>query len=389
MSGRTARTAHIVELKKAIDAKGFSASGELVARRSLARLLAADEDERETPLRNLGDLVRAAARVAATGQPNRILKRAPTGAGGTSPAIGGFLVGSAMAEPIFETIFSRRNSPLSYFRKFKFPQGKNELAVPGVDETSRANGYRWGGLVVDFIDEGILQTTSFPKFKETDFAAEKILALVPLTNELLSDAENLTQYLNDAIADEIAFKLEQYALTSAGTGAGRPLSVVSGPALIKVAAQTGQKAKTVVYENLLSMWNALPSASRKTAIWVGAESVAQQIFTNEALAQLQASYPQSGSANPDDTPRLFGRPFIESDALPLVGTVGDLLLIDPKWYGVCTKPMASALSADVAFLNDQAYLRVVLRCDANPLVSSPLTASDGTQRSAFVALAAR
>jgi len=75
--------------------------------------------------------------------------------------------------------------------------------------------------------------------------------------------------------------------------------------------------------------------------------------------------------------------------LPPVGTPGDVLLIDPAWYGFASKPMASALSAHVLFTSDQAVLRVTWRCDGRPLVSAPIAATDGASRSAFVALAAR
>jgi len=336
---------------------------------------------------NIGRFTQALARFAG-GDTDRRLTRAPTGLGETSGTGGGFLVPAVLGEPIFETIFSNRNSALSYFRRLTIPDGANAIKVPGVDETSRANGYRWGGVSADFIDEGILQTNSFPRLKETTFAAEKMLALVPISGELLADAENLTNYLTAALADEIAYKLEQYTLTSAGTGAGKPLSVLKGPALLTMAAVGGQKPASIVYDNLTTMWNALPSASRKSAIWVASESAARQLLTNGAAA-FPGFYPNSGATNPDDLPRLFGRPVVECDALPTVGTVGDILLVDPLWYGLATKPMAVALSAEVGFLSQQAYLRVVLRCDANPLVSAPLTASDATQRSPFVALGAR
>lgn len=352
--------------------------------RAIARLEAEERNGGLPPIKTIGEFVRAATTFAATGDNDLRLKRAPTGAGETGATIGGFLVAKTIAEPIIETIFSDRNSVLSYFKRFVIPDGKNTIDVPGVDETRRANGFRWGGIVADFVDEGILQTTSFPKLKSTQFSTEKMLALVPLSNELLNDVENLDAYLKTAIADELSFKLEQYSLTAAGTGTGRPLSIMHSPALITIAAETGQQPGTIVAENVQKMWDALPSASRKRAIWAASES---------GVKQLQLSgysiYPQSGATNPGDLPRLLGRPLIESDTLPIVGASGDIMLIDPEWYGVAAKEMRVAMSADVAFLSDQTYLRCVLRCDANPLVSAPLTASDGTKRSPFVALAAR
>ena len=62
---------------------------------------------------------------------------------------------------------------------FNIPDGSNTLRLPGVDETSRANGYRWGGVQADFVDEGSTETPKFPRLKATDFAAEKIIGYVP------------------------------------------------------------------------------------------------------------------------------------------------------------------------------------------------------------------
>ena len=75
--------------------------------------------------------------------------------------------------------------------------------------------------------------------------------------------------------------------------------------------------------------------------------------------------------------------------MPAVGAPGNVLLIDPAWYGFASKPMASALSAHVLFIGDQAVFRITWRVDARPLVSAPIAATGKVPRSAFVALAAR
>jgi HK97 family phage major capsid protein len=297
---------------------------------------------------------------------------------------GGFLVPEAFSDVILTTLYEDRTSILSYLQRFNIPEGSNTLRVPGVDETSRANGYRWGGVLADFVDEGTVEAPEFPRYKSTQFAAEKLIGYVVLTNELMADVENLDTFLRRAIADELRYKLEQYILSSAGTGAGRPLSVLNSPALVTVAKTSAQASGTLTELNLRTMLYALPAPSRRRAIWAASESAMELVENFEAVTR-----PASGSTNPDDLPRIKGRPVIETDVLPAVGTPGDVLLIDPAWYGFASKPMASALSAHVLFTSDQAVLRVVWRCAARPLVSAPIAATDGASRSAFVALAAR
>ena len=335
------------------------------------------------PFNHFGEWAQALIR-ARGGEVDARLFRAPTGAGENPATAGGFLVPEILSSEVLTTLYENRVSILSYLQKFNIPDGANTLDVAGVDETSRANGYRWGNVFADFVDEGIAETPTFPKFKATKFGAEKIIGFVPVSNELLADAENLGAFLIRAFSDELHYKLEQYILSSAGTGAGKPLSVLNSNALVTVPKTSGQTAGTLTSANLRVMWAALPAASRRRAIWAISESV---IESQDSIEEI--SFPQAGSANPEDLPRLLGRPVIETDVLPAIGTPGDVLLIDPAWYGFASKPLATALSAHVLFLNDQAVFRISWRCDARPLVSAPITATDGASRSAFVALAQR
>lgn len=116
---------------------------------------------------------------------------------------------------------------------------------------------------------------------------------MPISNELIADAENMTCYLVTAISNEIAFKLEQYTLTTARTGVGKPLSIAKAPELLTMAAIGGQTAGTIVYDYLTKIWNALPSASRNSVIWVVSERAAPNLDEwrggfSGALLNLQA-----------------------------------------------------------------------------------------------------
>ena len=61
---------------------------------------------------------------------------------------------------------------------------------------------------------------------------------------------------------------------------------------------------------------------------------------------------------------------IETDVLPALGTLGDVLLIDPAWYALASKPLAWAMSAHVMFTQDQTVFRISWRVDAKPLASA-------------------
>jgi hypothetical protein len=341
----------------------------------------------ENSFRHFGEWAHAVCR-AAHGPADLRLMRAPTGAGETDPTIGGFLVPESYAQEILTTLYEDRTSLLNYLQKFNVPDGRNSILIPAVDETSRANGYRWGNITLGFANEGVQPTTaSFPKFKQTEIAAEKMIGLVVVTSELMRDAGNLGTFLQRALKDEMLYVLEQYILSSAGTGAGVPLGInnAGNPALVTAAKVTGQTSGTLNAQNLRTMWSLLPAGSRRRAVWAVGESA----MTLADAFPSEISFAASGACDPDDLPRIMGRPVIETDVLPAVGTPGDVLLFDPAWYGFASKEPASALSAHAYFANDQLVLRLTWRCGGAPLITSKITGSDGTSRSPYINLAQR
>ena len=82
-----------------------------------------------------------------------------------------------------------------------------------------------------------------------------------------------------------------------------------------------------------------------------------------------------------------------TDALPALGTKGDLVLMDPRFYAILThgtEPTGTleiATSDQVNFLANQIILRVTRRIDGQPLLDQKITLGDGASTaSPFVVL---
>ena len=102
---------------------------------------------------------------------------------------------------------------------------------------------------------------------------------------------------------------------------------------------------------------------------------------------------QSGLGGYADAPfgTIFGRPVIETEYNPELGTVGDLLLASPSQYALITKGgIQAASSIHIKFDYDETAFRFVFRCDGSPIWASSVEAysSSDTTISPFVALAA-
>ena len=135
------------------------------------------------------------------------------------------------------------------------------MKIKAVDEDSRANGSRWGGVQCYFENEADQIAASKPKFRTMDLSLKKLTGLCYATDELLQDASALENVLREAFAEEFGFKIDEAILN--GTGAGEPLGILNSGALVTVAKETNQSDKIKV-ENLFKMWNRLWAGRGRT-----------------------------------------------------------------------------------------------------------------------------
>ncbi|CAN2532544.1 hypothetical+protein [Methylocapsa aurea] len=317
------------------------------------------------------------------------LVRAPTGAGEVDPTGGGFLLQTDFSQAIFMLahdmgeIWSRVN-------RIPISANSNGIKIPAVDETSRATGSRWGGVQTYWADEGTAPTSSKPSFRMLEFSLHKLISLMYTSDELLQDSTALTTIASQAFSEEIVFMTEDAIFE--GTGAGQPLGFIKHPALISVAAETGQKAGTIVKENLDKIYSRIWGRSRRNSAWLINQDALPQLFElgqTVGTGGLPVFVPPGGvSAEPYAT--LYGRPVIETEYSAALGSVGDIALVDLTQYTAIDKGgVQAATSMHVAFLTDQQVFRVTYRVDGQPMWTKPLTRFKGNSVSPFVALAAR
>jgi HK97 family phage major capsid protein len=86
--------------------------------------------------------------------------------------------------------------------------------------------------------------------------------------------------------------------------------------------------------------------------------------------------------------QLLGMPVYWTDALPTLGTTGDIILCDPSYYLIGDRQnIEIAYSEHYKFVNDQGTWRVTARMDGQPWIDSSITLEDGsTTVSPFVTL---
>jgi HK97 family phage major capsid protein len=323
--------------------------------------------------RNIGEFLIAVSRAAGAGPTDKRLVRAPAGASEVDPTAGGFLVPQQYAEKIISSIYSEASiAPLCDTTETTEPfAGYSE---PAYDESSRADGSRWGGSLGYWLGEADAVPLSRPKFRQNNFVPHKLILLSQVTSEMFSDSNLLEAAFERAMRAEGAFKLD--AAIFSGSGAGLPLGILNAPATIAVAKDSDQQASTISSGNIASMWSRLPVPCRRRAVWLVCEDAESQL---EAIgnASGQALYMPQGSAG-NAYPLLKGRPVLPIEQASPLGTVGDIVLADMSAYRVVQSSPKFALSSDVAFDTDELVFRFVLRVAGKPAYASPITPFNGS-----------
>ena len=341
----------------------------------------------EIKFKTFGEQLMAAYRASMPGGQvdNRLTTRAASGLNESNPSDGGFLVQQDFVSELLKRTYET-GILASKVKKIPISTSANGLKINAVDEDSRANGSRFGGVQTYWEGEADKLAGTKPKFRVLELSLKKLTGLCYATDELLQDTAALESVIRQAFAEEFGFKIDDAILT--GTGAGEPLGILNSSSLVTVAKESNQTEKITV-ENLIKMWNRVWSRSRNNAVWFINQEIEPYLYTLK-IGTTPVYVPAGGlSEKPYGT--LFGRPVIPLEQCSALGEVGDIILADLNQYLLIDKGGINAQSSiHVRFLYDENVFRFIYRVDGQPIWNKPLTPYKGTAtQSPFVALAKR
>lgn len=351
------------------------------------------KDEAEQPFKSAGEFFMAVVEAETGGSKDRRLrslqspdgyavreyKATPTGASEDVPSEGGFLVGTEQQAGLVERMYAD-GQVLNRVNWIDVGPNANGIVINGVDETSRADGSRWGGLTSYWVAEGASITASQPTFRQMELRLHKVAALCYATDELLADSTALESWLMRTAPMELRFKVEDAIIN--GNGVGKPKGIINDAAIyVSIAAETGQDATTLIYENVLKMWAQCWSPSRGNAVWFINQDVEPQLNAM-SLAVGTGGVPvylPAGGASGQPYGTLFGRPVVPIEYCPTLGTLGDIILADMTQYqGIRKGGVQSASSIHVNFTAAETVFRFIYRVDGQSLWHSYLTPKSGS-----------
>jgi HK97 family phage major capsid protein len=379
--------------------------------KNLAPLLALQESERTMALpglpgnpapavdndgfKSFGEFLQAVARAGASGNLDvdpRLRMQAAVASGMSSGvgSDGGFLVRTDFSTALLNRAMTESMLAPKCFR-VPIGEGFDGLEAPIIDETSRATGSRWGGVQVYRVAEAEAASAKKPKLALLDLDLLDLLGICYATDRLMRDSTALGSIIEQAFGSEFAFVLDDEILR--GTGAGQMLGILNSPALVTITKEVGQTADTVLAENIVKMFAAMPPRNAARAYWLINQEVWKQLFKlsfNVGTGGVPAFMPPGGlSTAPFGT--LLGRPILPIEQSSALGDVGDIVFADLQEYLLIEKGGIQAdQSIHVRFLYGENTFRFKMRNNGIPVWRASRTPYKGAQaQSPFVALEAR
>jgi HK97 family phage major capsid protein len=355
------------------------------APRRTPRIEAGREDTGKWGFRSFGEFlmsVKNGSQKGASADP-RLMRNAPSSYGSEGVgADGGFAVPPDFRTAIMTKVMGEESLLV---RTDQQQSSSNTITFPA-DETTPWQSS--GGIQAYWESEGGQKSQSKPALAEKTVKLNKLIALVPLTDELLEDAPAMASYVNRKAPEKIAFKINDAILN--GTGVGQPMGILSSAGTIEVAAESGQVADSVVFQNIEKLYHRLTPSARRNAFWMMNPDVEQQLgsIAFPGTSPSTPVYLPPGGLSAAPYGMLKGRPIIPTEACPALGDAGDIVFGDLQAYLSVLKTggIRSDVSIHLFFDYDVTAFRFVLRVGGQPWWNSAITGfQSGTQTRGFFA----
>lgn len=343
--------------------------------------------------KKLGEFALATKAVVTDGKIDERLLTKDSNASGmnsSDPTAGGYLIQTDISQQLIEDVMA---TGILANRCSKFPVSPNSngMRFHALDETSRADGSRQGGILAYWENEADQVTKSKPKFREVNMRLKLLTGLCYVTNEALADAAFLGAYLSKWFSREFGFKIDDAIIN--GTGGGQPLGLLNSPGLLSVSKETDQPAATVLFNNIVKMYNSMPFRNRGNAVWICNPEVEDQLpsLKLEGDTGMWPAYLPPGGLSTAPYGLLRGRPVIPVEQCAALGTKGDIMLVDFSDYYLLEKGgVESAFSVHLRFDYNETAFRWTVRLDGQHIRNSTLAPYKGSKSlSTAVALATR
>ncbi len=266
--------------------------------------------------------------------------------------------------------------------------GRRHATLPVLDQTGATAGqpHWFGGMYAEWTEEAQTKPKTEPKWRQIDLVAHKLTMYTVASDELNADsAISLSDFVSGPMGFGGAISWAEDYTFFQGSGAGQPLGVLNAGATISIPRAS---ANHITYPDLVNMFGEFLQSAN--GAWFASISCIPELLQMNGPAGNPAYL--WGSAKDGVPTTLLGLPIYFTEKLPALGTSGDLLLADWRYYLIGDRQATTVDSNKLGttWRTDETEWRAVHRVDGQPWLSAPLTYQDGVhQCSPFVILGAK
>ena len=265
------------------------------------------------------------------------------------------------------------------------PMSSRSVQVPGIATTGSTTGRTncFGGAFFQWTETGTTKHETDIDFTQIELVAHEISGYIDVKDALLQDsAISLDPLIRGIFRDGLMYYTDESFLD--GTGVGQPQGIISAPGTLVLARDT---ANSIVYEDVKTMFMHFMSQARGGAFWTINQFCMAEIMDMTDTAGNLIWQPNARESIPT---MLLGLPIKWTEKTPALGSQGDIILMNPKWYYIGSRQGVSiATSEHIHFLQNRTVFRCCMRLDGQEKLPAPVFAKDGVnQVSPFVVLGA-
>ncbi len=262
-----------------------------------------------------------------------------------------------------------------YPRATVIPMLSRTTQLPRMNaETAQSAGTApwWGGMAIAWGSDAT--GTINPTLEQNELTARNLIATVNASNNLAEDiGPGGDEFLFNMFARCAAYAEEYAFLNGLGGSQHQPLGILKAQAF-KTVTRAG--SGHIAVADTKAMAAAMTPRGWMHAIWACNPSALPDVFGLTGFIPNQAGYETYGISAAGS---IYGRPLFITDKLPLLGTSGDLIFIDPTEYVIGDRAeLIVQISDEKLFTNYQRVYRIWRRVDGQPLFSKSITLTDGT-----------
>lgn len=248
------------------------------------------------------------------------------------------------------------------------------LYIPALDQATYG---MYGGVSVSWLEEGGEKPATKPRFDRVELTPHEVAATIPVTDKLLRNSAAFDPLARSLLRGAILATEDMAFLNGA---VGGPTGIIGHASNILIPRETGGD---VTYQDIRNMYASMLMGG--SYVWIISQTVLPALMAMEDPAGHLIWQPNAVQGAPGT---LIGLPCITTGRTPVLGTQGDVILADLKYYLVKD---GSGIFLDASphfrFTENITIIKVTWNVDGIPWPTGPFTLEDGaTQVSPFVVL---